>query len=270
MRYDGIAMTIAGSDSGGGAGIQADLKTFQAFNVYGVCAVTSVTSQNTRGVRSIQDIDPGIVADQIDMIMEDMGCGAAKTGMVSSGAIIEAVADRVTRHNIENLVVDPVMVSESGARLLREDAEAALIEKLLPLSFLVTPNAEEAGIMAGMKIESAADARKAAGRIAGMGAGNVLLKGGHLKEDRAVDILFSQGEFAVFESERIDSKNTHGTGCTLSAAIAASLARGDSLYAAVEKAKRYITMAIKSAPGIGEGRGPLYHRINPEEGEENF
>ena len=264
MGYDGIAMTIAGSDSGGGAGIQADLKTFQAFNVFGVCAITSVTSQNTTGVRSIQDIDPGIVADQIDMIMEDMGCGAAKTGMVSTEAIIEVVADRVRKHRIEKLVVDPVMVSESGARLLREDAEEAMMEGLLPLSFLVTPNAEEAGIMAGMKIESVEDAREAAERIAGMGAENVLLKGGHLKEDKAVDILFSQGDFRIFESERIDSENTHGTGCTLSAAIAACLARGDKLVAAVGKAKRFITMAIKRAPDIGKGHGPLYHGIVPE------
>ena len=264
MKYDGIAMTIAGSDSGGGAGIQADLKTFQAFNVFGVCAITSVTSQNTLGVRSIQDIDPGIVADQIDMIMEDMGCGSAKTGMVSTEAIIEVVADRTIKHHIEKLVVDPVMVSQSGARMLRECAESALVQKLLPLSFLVTPNAEEAGIIAGMKIESVEEAREAAERIAGMGAENVLLKGGHLKEDRAVDILFSQGDFSIFESKRVDSENTHGTGCTLSAAIAACLARGDSLAAAVGKAKRYITMAIKRAPDMGKGHGPLYHGIDPE------
>jgi hydroxymethylpyrimidine/phosphomethylpyrimidine kinase len=263
MKYDGIAMTIAGSDSGGGAGIQADLKTFQAFNVFGVCAVTSITSQNTMGVRSIQDIESEIVADQIDMIMEDMGCGAAKTGMVSSSEIIRVIADRVRKHHIDKLVVDPVMISESGARLLKQDAEKELIGRLLPLAFLVTPNAEEAGIMAGMKVDSLDDAREAASRIAGMGARNVLLKGGHLKGRWATDILLGGGEFSLFESERIESGNTHGTGCTLSSAITASLAGGRGLYLSVKIAKDYIGRAIKDAPGIGKGHGPLYHRTVP-------
>ncbi len=263
MKYEGIALTIAGSDSGGGAGIQADLKTFQAFNVFGVSAITSITSQNTTGVRSIQDIDAEMVGDQIDMIMEDMGCGAAKTGMVSSVEIIKVIAGRVKKHGIGNLVLDPVMVSKSGSRLLKEEAEKTLVEDLLPLAWLVTPNAEEAEIISGTKISIIEDARKAAEKIAGMGAENVLIKGGHLKEDSAIDILFSNGKYSTFESERMDSRNTHGTGCTLSSAIAASLARGESLPDSVRIAKDYITRAIENAPEIGRGFGPLYHNIAP-------
>ncbi|MBD3179228.1 MAG: bifunctional hydroxymethylpyrimidine kinase/phosphomethylpyrimidine kinase [Candidatus Latescibacteria bacterium] len=263
MNYEGIAMTVAGSDSGGGAGVQADLKTFQAFNVFGVSALTSITSQNTNGVRSIQDISPDIVADQIDMIMEDMGCDAAKTGMVSSEEIIEIIAGRVEKHKIEKLVVDPVMVAKSGDRLLKKEAEKTLIDKLIPLSFLVTPNAEEAGIIAGMKIGSVETAREAAAKIASMGAGGVLVKGGHLEEDRAVDILYNDGKYTLFESEWFDSKNTHGTGCTLSSAITASLARGENLENSVRIAKDYISRAIENAPDIGKGHGPLYHKIIP-------
>lgn len=264
MKYQGIALTIAGSDSGGGAGVQADLKTFQAFNVFGVSAITSITSQNTTGVRSVQDIDPVIVADQIDMIMEDMGCDAAKTGMVSSGEIIEAIADRIRKHKIEKLIIDPVMVSKSGKRLLKKEAERVLIEKLLPLSYLVTPNVHEAEIISGEKIESIENARKAARSISKLGIKNILMKGGHLKEDRAVDILYSGEEYAVLESERIDSKNTHGTGCTLSSAITASLSRGESLANSVKIAKEFVTRAIENAPEIGKGFGPLYHNTRPK------
>jgi len=264
MNYEGIAMTIAGSDSGGGAGIQADLKTFQAFSVFGVSAITSLTSQNTTGVKSIQDTDPEIVGDQIDMIMEDMGCDAAKTGMVSSTEIIEVVADRIKKHGIDKMVVDPVMVAKSGDRLLKKEAEATLINKLLPLSFLVTPNAEEAEIISGIKISTVEEAREAAEKIVRMGAGSVLIKGGHLKEEMAVDVLLAGDEYTVFESERIDSSNTHGTGCTLSAAIAASLARRENLVNSVRIAKDYISRAIENAPDIGKGYGPLYHKIIPK------
>lgn len=264
MKYEGIALTIAGSDSGGGAGIQADLKTFQAFNVFGVSVITSITSQNTLGVRSILDTESKIVGDQIDMIMEDMGCDAAKTGMVSNGEIIEIIADRVKKHNIDRLVVDPVMVSKSGNRLLKQDAESTLIDRLLPLAYLITPNAMEAEIISGIKISGIKEAKKAAEKIASMGAGGVLIKGGHLEEHRAIDILFAQGEFTVFESDRIDSKNTHGTGCTLSSAIAASLCVDENLANAVSIAKEYITRAIENAPEIGKGFGPLYHNITPK------
>ncbi len=264
MQYEGIALTIAGSDSGGGAGIQADLKTFQAFNVFGVSAITSVTSQNTLGVRSIQDIAPEIVGDQIDMIMEDMGCDAAKTGMVSSKEIIEVAADKIKKHKINKLVVDPVMVSKSGNRLLKKDAESVLTEKLLPLSYLVTPNTGEAEIISGVKISNIEDAKKAAKKIVGLGAKNVLIKGGHLEGNKAIDILYNGSRYTVFESERIDSKNTHGTGCTLSSAITASLSRGENLLNSVKVAKDYITRAIENAPEIGKGFGPLYHLIIPK------
>jgi len=264
MKYKGIALTIAGSDSGGGAGIQADLKTFQAFNVFGISVITSITSQNTLGVRSIQDVNPKIVGDQIDMVMEDMGCGAAKTGMVSNKEIIETIADRVTKYDIDQLVVDPVMVSKSGNRLLKKDAESVLIEKLLPLAYLVTPNTGEAEIISGMKIINIEDAKKAAKKIAELGAKNVLIKGGHLEGDKAIDILFNGSQYTIFESERIDSKNTHGTGCTLSSAITASLSRGENLLNAVKIAKDYVTRAIENAPEIGKGFGPLYHPIIPK------
>lgn len=264
MKYQGIALTIAGSDSGGGAGIQADLKTFQAFSIFGVSAITSITSQNTLGVRSIQDINPKIVGDQIDMIMEDMGCDAAKTGMVSSREIIEVIADRVRKHKIDKLVIDPVMVSKSGNRLLKKEAESTLIKKLIPLAYLVTPNVYEAEIISGLKISSIEDARKAAEKIADMGTENALVKGGHLKEDKAIDILYSDKKYTVFESGRIDSKNTHGTGCTLSSAITASLARGENLLNAVGIAKEYVTRAIENAPKIGQGFGPMYHKITPK------
>jgi hydroxymethylpyrimidine/phosphomethylpyrimidine kinase len=264
MKYKGIALTMAGSDSGGGAGIQADLKTFQAFSVFGVSVITSITSQNTLGVRSIQDINPKIVGDQIDMIMEDMGCDAAKTGMVSNGEIIEVIADRVRKNKIDKLIVDPVMVSKSGKRLLKKEAENTFIEKLIPLAYLLTPNVYEAEILSSIKISSIEDVKRAAEKIADMGADNVLIKGGHLEEDIAIDILYSDKKYTVLESERIDSQNTHGTGCTLSSAITASLARGENLINAVKIAKEYVTRAIENAPEIGKGFGPLYHNITPK------
>lgn len=264
MEYKGIAMTIAGSDSGGGAGIQADLKTFQAFDVFGVSAVTSITAQNTTGVRSVQDIDTEIIADQIDMIMEDMGCGAAKTGMLSNKSIIETVAEKIQQYKIDKLVVDPVMVAESGDRLLQEKAEKTLIEKLLPLAYLLTPNVYEAEIIADMKISSLEDAKGACKKIYKKGTQNILLKGGHLKQNKVVDLLYNGKDFEILEKEKIDSTNTHGTGCTLSSAITASLAQDKDLAPSVKIAKEYITKAIAMAPDIGKGHGPLYHNIKPE------
>jgi hydroxymethylpyrimidine kinase/phosphomethylpyrimidine kinase len=277
MNYEGKALTIAGSDSGGGAGIQADLKTFHTFNVFGMSVVTSVTSQNTQGVRSIHDIPPSIVGDQIDMIMEDIGADAAKTGMVSNKDVIEVVVDRVKKYKIEKFVVDPVMVAKSGARLLRKDAEKALIEKLLPLAFLITPNVFEAEIISGTKIRDVEDAKKSAKIIQRKGVRFVLLKGGHLSGEKSIDILFDGRKYTHYEAERIDTENTHGTGCTFSAAITAGLSKGMNIHNAIKVAKDYITRAIRNAPcNIGKGRGPLYNNIKPlelsafEEAAEDF
>ena len=264
MSYEGKALTIAGSDSGGGAGIQADLKTFQAFNVFGTSVITSVTSQNTLGVHSINDVPSSIVADQIDMIMEDIGTDAAKIGMVSNKAIIDVIADRVKKHKIEKLVIDPVMIAKSGARLLKENVEKVLIEKLLPTAALITPNVFEAEIISGAKIRDIEDAKESARTIHRMGIKIVLLKGGHIPGEKAIDILFDGKEYTYYESERIDTKNTHGTGCTFSAAITAGLSKGMDIYNAVKVAKEYITRAIKNAPSnIGTGHGPLNHNIKP-------
>lgn len=264
MEYRGKGLTIAGSDSGGGAGIQADLKTFQAFNIFGMSVITSVTSQNTKGVRSIQNIKPDIVKDQIDMIMEDMGCDAAKTGMVSTAEIIEVIVDSVEKHGINKIVVDPVMVSKSGERLLQKDAENTLIEYLLPVSYLLTPNIHEAEIITGMKIKDIEDCKKAARKISEMGASNVLIKGGHLDKDNVTDIFYDGKKFTELSGRRIESRNTHGTGCTLSSAITASLAAGENVTNSVKIAKDFITRAIKNAPEIGDGYGPLYHSIEPK------
>ncbi len=266
MNYEGKALTIAGSDSGGGAGIQADLKTFQTFNVFGMSAITSVTSQNTTGVRSIHNVHPDIVGDQIDMIMTDMGTDAGKTGMVSTKDIIEIVAEKIEKYRIEKLVVDPVMVAKSGTRLLQQDAEKALIEKLLPTALLVTPNVFEAEILSGTTIRGIEDAEKAAGIIQGKGVRLVLLKGGHLPGEKAIDILFDGEKYSYYESERIDTQNTHGTGCTFSSAITAGLSKGLNVHNAIKVAKDFITRAIRNAPdNIGKGRGPLYHNIKPAE-----
>jgi len=262
MNYKGKALTIAGSDSGGGAGIQADLKTFQAFNVFGVSVITSVTAQNTLGVRSIHDIPASIVADQIDMVMEDIGADSAKTGMLSNTEIIKIVACKVKKYKIERLVVDTVIISKTGTRLLKEDAQDTLINELLPLALVVTPNVLEAKIISGRKIKNLEDAKCAAAIIHKKGVKFVLIKGGHLPGKRAVDILFDGKRFRYYSSEKINTKNTHGTGCTYSAAICAALSKGLDVYRAIEVAKNYITQAIKKAPSnIGKGHGPLYHDI---------
>ena len=266
MNYEGNALTIAGSDSGGGAGVQADLKTFQAFNVYGMSVITSVTSQNTVGVRSIQNIPPNIVSDQVDMIIEDIGADAVKTGMVSNKEIINIVIDKIKKYGLEKLVVDPVMVAKSGARLLRENAEKTLIEELLPTAFLVTPNVFEAEIISGTKINDIEDAKKSAEIIQNKGVKNVLLKGGHLSGENSIDILFNGSNYTFYESERVKTKNTHGTGCNFSAAITAGLAKKMNIYNAIKVAKDYITRVIRNAPtNLGKGHGPLYHNIKPLE-----
>jgi len=264
MNYEGKALTIAGSDSGGGAGIQADLKTFAAFNVYGMSAITSVTAQNTVGVMAIYDITPEMVGRQIEAVLEDIGVDAAKTGMLSNSNIIETVADKIKKYHFEKLVTDPVMVAKSGSPLLQEEARTTLIGKLLPLVYVVTPNIFEAEIISGISIRSIKDAEKAASLIYEKGPRNVLVKGGNLLAEKAIDILFDGSEYFCYESERIDTKNTHGTGCTLSAAITAGLAKGLDVRGAIEIAKDYISRAIRDAPSnIGKGYGPVYHNVKP-------
>ena len=264
MNYDGIALTIAGSDSGGGAGIQADLKTFHSFGVFGMSVLTSVTAQNTKGVYAVHNIPAEIVGAQIDAVIKDIGTNGIKTGMVSNIEIIEIIVDRIKKYGLKQLVVDPVMVAKSAARLLEKDAETSLIKGLLPVAFLVTPNVYEAEIISGTSIKKTEDAQIAARIIRDKGPKFVLLKGGHLQEKEAVDILFDGDSYHYFKSERINTVNTHGTGCTYSAAITACLAKGMNIYKAVEAAKDYISRAIENAPDdLGKGNGPLYHKIEP-------
>ncbi len=253
-----VAMTIAGSDSGGGAGIQADLKTFQALGVYGASALTAITAQNTVGVQGVHEIPTDIIAAQIDSVLDDIGVDAAKTGMLSSAAIIVTVADRVRHWQIEHLVVDPVMVAKSGDRLLREDAVSALIRDLLPLARVVTPNLPEAEVLVGHPLETDAQIRDAARRIVDLGARSVVVKGGHRQGD-AIDVFYDGQTFQEFASERFATPNTHGTGCTFSAAIAAELATGAPLAEAVAAAKHFITEAIRHATPLGHGHGPVAH-----------
>jgi hydroxymethylpyrimidine/phosphomethylpyrimidine kinase len=251
-------MTIAGSDSGGGAGIQADLKTFQALGVYGTSALTAITAQNTVGVRAVHEVPTDVIAAQIDAVVEDIGVDAAKTGMLSSAEIISTVAERVRHWRLARLVVDPVMVAKSGDRLLREDAVVALMRDLLPLAMVLTPNLPEAEVLVGRALTTDDDIRQAARDIVDLGPRAVVMKGGHRSGD-ATDVLFDGQRFHVLSAERVDTVNTHGTGCTLSAAIAAELARGRDLADAVGSAKRYLTEAIRHASPLGAGHGPVAH-----------
>jgi hydroxymethylpyrimidine/phosphomethylpyrimidine kinase len=253
-----IALTIAGSDSGGGAGLQADLKTFAAHGVYGLTAVTAVTAQNSEGVLEVAALPPSLVASQIDAVVGDFGAAAVKVGMVANAGIIAAVAASLTEHGLANVVLDTVMIAKSGARLLDDEAIGALVDRLLPLATVVTPNALEAERLVGIRVTGPDEQRLAAERLVGMGARAALVKGGHLEGD-AVDVLFDGRTFVHLGAPRIDSRHTHGTGCTLSAAIAARLALGDDLAAAARAAKDYVTRAIAQAPGLGHGHGPLQH-----------
>ena len=254
-----VAMTIAGSDSGGGAGIQADLKTFQALGVYGASTLTAITAQNTLGVRSVHEIPVSIIADQIDAVVEDIGVDATKTGMLSSAEIIATVADRVRHWRLDQrLVVDPVMVAKSGDRLLREDAVEALRRELLPLAAVLTPNLPEAEVLVGHPIQTEDDIRAAARAIVDQGPRAVVMKGGHRGGD-ADDVLFDGRTFHVLHAERVDTPNTHGTGCTFSAAIAAYLAHGLDVVGAVTRAKAYLTEAIRRSGPLGGGHGPVAH-----------
>lgn len=254
------ALTIAGSDSGGGAGIQADLKTFTAFQVFGMSALTSITAQSTGSVSGIYDLPPEFVKLQIDAVLGDIGADAAKTGMLSNEGIISAVAEKITEYRIEKLVVDPVMRTKSGDRLLKRGAERALTRELLPLAFIVTPNLPEAEVLSGIEISSTADIREAAKRIKSLGPRYVLLKGGHLeKTSESIDLLYDGEDFYNFSSPRIETRNTHGTGCTYSAAICAGLANGLSAMEAIREAKNYVTGAIRKSFNLGKGHGPLNH-----------
>lgn len=254
-----VALTIAGSDSGGGAGVQADLKTFQAVGVFGTSALTAITAQNTLGVRAVHEAPADIVAAQIDAIAEDIGIDGAKTGMLSSTPIIRAVAGRVRRWDLAPLlVVDPVMVAKGGDRLLQEDAVRALVEEILPLAAVVTPNVPEAEAILGRKVaDDDAAMRAAAEEIRALGPRAVVLKGGHRAAAR--DTFVDGVRWEVLEAERVDTPHTHGTGCTFSAAIAARIALGDGPLDAVRYAKSFVTSAIALAPGIGSGHGPLAH-----------
>jgi hydroxymethylpyrimidine/phosphomethylpyrimidine kinase len=252
------ALTIAGSDSSGGAGIQADLKTFAAHGVFGCSAITAVTAQNTLGVTTVVEIDAAMVVAQIDTVLADFEIHATKIGMLSSAAIVEAVADAIERHRLSNVVVDPVMVAKGGARLLEQDAVAAIRTRLFPLATIVTPNVFEALALTGRPVTSLDEQRAAAIGLMELGPRAVLVKGGHLAGP-AVDVLYDGREVVELRADRIDTPHTHGTGCTLSSAIAARLARGDDLVSAVRAAKAYVTRAIAAAPGLGHGHGPLQH-----------
>ena len=251
-----VAFTIAGSDSGGGAGIQADLKTFAALGVHGASAITALTAQNTLGVMEILEVPPAFVNAQIEAVMADIGAAAAKTGMLSSAAIIDVIASAAARHHIRNLVVDPVMVAKGGARLLRDDAVDTLRRLLLPLAAVVTPNLPEAEVLLGRPIRTLDERRQAARDLVALGARAAVVKGGHTDEALAIDHYFDGTDLVELQSPRIATANTHGSGCVFSAAIAAELAKGSDSLAAVHKAKEFITGAIESSLEIGRGHGP--------------
>jgi hydroxymethylpyrimidine/phosphomethylpyrimidine kinase len=252
------ALTIAGSDSGGGAGIQADLKTFAALGVYGSSAITALTAQNTLGVQAVYPVDPVFVAQQIDSVMSDIGADAAKTGMLFSAAIIQTVAERVQRWNIRKLVVDPVMVAKSGDRLLQEEAIDALKQHLLPRAYVITPNLGEASVLAGFEVNDKPAMQEAARAIHALGATIVVVKGGHLP-DCADDLVYDGSEMRWLPAEHIDTPHTHGTGCTFSAAIAALLAKGYAPFEAIARAKEYLTDALRTAKAVGAGHSPVHH-----------
>jgi hydroxymethylpyrimidine/phosphomethylpyrimidine kinase len=256
------ALTIAGSDSGGGAGIQADLKTFAACGCYGMSVVTALTAQNTLGVRGIHAVPPDFVAQQIDAVLEDIGVDAVKIGMLHSAEVIATVADRLRHHGVERIVVDPVMVATSGDRLLETAAVDALRTELLPLATIITPNAPEAAVLLDRDaVDSEAAAEDAARSLLALGPRAVLVKGGHLDGDAAVDVLATADTVWTFEAPRVETPNTHGTGCTLSSAICASLAAGWDIEQCIRIAKGYLTEAIVAGAGytLGRGHGPVHH-----------
>lgn len=257
------ALTIAGSDSGGGAGIQADLKTFSALECYGMSVITALTAQNTQGVTGIHPVPPAFVGQQIDSIFNDMGAEAIKIGMLFSAELIKTVAERLERYNVKQIVLDPVMVAQSGDRLLQDDAAAAIRDRLMPLAQVVTPNLPEASVLLGREIRTFDDMAAAAKDLAKIGGRCILVKGGHLAEGPADDLMYQAESdlLTPLPGERIDTPNTHGTGCTLSSAIAAGLAKGQAPEAAIKAAKGYISDAIRAGAAyrLGKGCGPVHH-----------
>lgn len=252
------ALTIAGSDCSGGAGIQADLKTFSANGVFGMSVIVSVVAENTSRVISVENISPEMIKNQIDAVFEDIDVDAVKVGMLSDSICMNTVAEKLLQYKPQYVVVDPVMIAKGGHALMQEDALSTLIKKIIPLSYILTPNIPEAETITGMKISGLEEMKKAAEKIHSMGAENVLIKGGHLTGD-ALDVLFDGKEFHTFSAERINTKNTHGTGCTYSSAIAANLAKGVPLVLAVAKAKAFVTTAIEHSLELGKGHGPTNH-----------
>jgi len=261
-----VALTIAGSDSGGGAGIQADLKTFQAFGVFGTSAITAITAQNTLGVDAVETVNPTLIVAQIEAVWRDLSPVAVKTGMLADAEGIEAVAAAVRTAGFDRVVVDPVMVATSGARLLEAQAVETLAREMIPLASLVTPNIPEAEVLAGRRIEFEKDMSEAARTIVARGADAALIKGGHLEGAEIVDLLWDGSNEYMWRTPRLTTTDTHGTGCTLSAAVAAGLALGSPLVQAVEAGLRYTHDAIATAPGLGGGHGPLNHSVRPHSG----
>jgi hydroxymethylpyrimidine/phosphomethylpyrimidine kinase len=256
-------LTIAGSDSGGGAGIQADLKTFSAIGCYGMSVITALTAQNTRGVIGIHAVPPAFAVQQIDAVFTDIGADAVKIGMLYSTELIEAVAEALKKHGARKIVLDPVMVAQSGDKLLQDDAVDAIKAHLMPLADVVTPNIPEASVLTGRSLGNWKDAEKAAEILAQHGSRSILIKGGHGAENKSTDLLFlvRENRFVRLEAERIDTRNNHGTGCTLSSAIAGYLAKGNDIEAAVQKAKTFMNRAIAAGAQyqIGHGHGPVHH-----------
>ncbi len=256
-----IALTIAGSDSGGGAGIQADLKTFHQFGVFGTSVITAVTAQNTVGVRAWEPVSVELVTRQLDALADDLPPGAVKSGMLGSAPLVDAVADGIARRRLPNYVLDPVMVATSGDRLLDRDAERLIVQRLVPLAALVTPNLDEAAALVGGSVRTPDDMERAGRALVELGARAALVKGGHLAGAEVVDVLVAHGIARRFARPRLETTSTHGTGCTLSAAIAAGLAHGRPLERAVEDALDFVRRAIAAAPGFGHGHGPLNHFV---------
>jgi hydroxymethylpyrimidine/phosphomethylpyrimidine kinase len=254
-----VALTIAGSDSGAGAGLQADLKTFAAHGVYGTCAITAITAQNTVGVSMAEALSPLLVRAQIEAVVSDIGVHAVKTGMLATGEIVRAVVAALRDFKLDQLVVDPVMIAKSGDSLLDRDALEAVKTLLLPRALVVTPNIPEAEALAGMSVESTEDRREAARRIVGLGARAVIIKGGHAPSDDIEDLFYDGREFSAFACARVPGRDTHGTGCTFAAALTALVALGRTLPDAIPQAQRYVAGAIRHAPHLGRGHGPMDH-----------
>jgi hydroxymethylpyrimidine/phosphomethylpyrimidine kinase len=252
-------LTIAGSDSGGGAGIQADIKAMSANGVFAMSVITAITAQNTEEVTDVLELPPSLVASQLDAVFDDFDVAAVKTGMLSSAEIVRTVAKVLAQQKVSNLIVDPVMISKSGHALLKPDAVETLRAELIPLALVITPNIHEAQQLSGMEIKNLTDARQAAKTLHKLGCRNVLIKGGHLLAERGTDLLYDGRFFTVFKGDFIDTPHTHGTGCTFASAIAAQLARGQALPEAVKIAKTYLTEAIRHGLAIGHGRGPTNH-----------